>query len=124
MPRTLVSQVFRYGAIGAFSAGMDFVAFICLNALTSRPIISSMLSISIGICVSFFLNSRYTFKILPTKANGFKFLIVGFGGMSLGLLLMQLLLVTGLDEVAAKSISIPAVALAQFVANKLWSFSK
>lgn len=58
----------RYVLVGSFNTVLDIMLyFIFANVLSLFAVVSSLLSTSISMCVSFFLNHRYVFKSGKTK---------------------------------------------------------
>lgn len=60
----LMKQIASYGIIGVISSGVDAVLFaIFVYAWGWFPFVANVLSVSVGITISFILNRKFTFKI-------------------------------------------------------------
>jgi putative flippase GtrA len=114
-------SVIRYGAIGAFSAALDFTLFAAL--VTQFPAqASSAISVLAGMTCSYILNSKLNFYKKIEGVRAAKFLSVGLLGLATAALLLELMLsITG-DPLLSKAATIPAVALLQYTLNSLWTF--
>ena len=115
-------SVGRYGVIGVSGATLDFAVFSLLIAAGLIPLVSTSISTLLGITNNYTWNSLLNFRIALSSRRGAKFLTVGLIGLASSAALLQGLIVAGLDPLAAKLLSIPVIALGQFIANKLWTF--
>jgi len=116
-----------YGIIGSFSAGMDFLTFYALtNWLGVYYMYANILSVSIGISISFILNKTFNFKVKDRVLKRFLiFISVGFGGLILSSILLYLSVnILKLTPIISKLISIVFVVLIQFFVNKFVTFKK
>lgn len=60
--QVLISQMFRFGLVGLFNAGVDAaVFFAALATLTSSLIAANILAWLVAVTSSYALNARYTF---------------------------------------------------------------
>ena len=121
-----IKNLTLYGLYGSVGALTDFIVFTLIyNLFDIDPIISTILSTSLGICVSFMLNHFLNFK----KNNYlwyrfFLFGLVGACGIILGALIIHVLHnFAGINANIAKIVSIPFVVSAQFIINRRFSFS-
>ncbi len=123
----LLAQLIKYGIFGGLGALSDFLAFTALHAWLHVPIIpANVVSILVGITVSFLLNSSITFAKTDYRAKrAMRFFAVGITGLLLSNVLLYLL--TSPLQVAAlwaKLVTIPIIALLQFVLNRSWTFAE
>lgn len=123
--RIRYKQLIKYGIIGAFCAGLDFLVYTILIQTNSLSYITAnIISVHCGIFTSFFLNRQFTFKVKNKTAIRFlSFYIVGLIGLliSSGILIL-LIEKMYLNEIVSKIITIIFVALIQFLLNKHISF--
>jgi UDP-galactopyranose mutase len=123
---TVIRELFLYGIIGAFSAGLDSLVFWLLRNQDINLFLANFISINLGICSSFLLNTFFNFRMTnKLLIRAIKFFIVGY----LGLLLSMLILHIGVDvwlfrDIAVKIVSVFIVALFQFILNKTMTFRK
>ncbi len=114
-----------YQLIGASGALLDLLLFLALyNAVGMHEQIATAISTSVGIANNFLLNSYLNFRKRDGMLRRFvRFYTVGL----LGLALVAVLLVVfhswlGADANVVKVVSMPIVAVLQFLVNKRWSF--
>lgn len=116
-----------YGIIGTFSASLDFVAFYTLTTVLGvYYLAANILSVTIGITISFILNRKYNFKVKDNTIIRFIiFISVGFGGLLLSSLLLYLFVeILSIEKIISKFLSIVFVVLMQFFMNKFLTFRK
>jgi putative flippase GtrA len=112
-----------YCAIGACAFAADYSLFLALRYSNTNLYVANVSGICAGILVSFTLNRKYNFRksdALPTRAA--KFVTVALMGMVVSTLSIVLLVFYGVDDRAAKAISMVLVFGFQFLANALWTF--
>lgn len=114
-----------YGLIGGTCAFLDFIVYSGLCSLIPF-LIANILSTHCGIFCSFFFNRKYNFKVEDRALTRFfSFYCIGLLGLAISEGLLYLLVRTmGMDEIAAKLITIFLVALFQFIMNKCITFRK
>jgi putative flippase GtrA len=108
--------------IGAFCTLADLCAFNLLYVYTNKPIVSSAIGVSIGIGLSYFLNSRFNFDKKLEFRSFTKFILTGISGLILSSLIVQTGIWIGFDPRVSKLASIPLVTIAQFLVNARWTF--
>lgn len=121
----LAKQLAGYGVFGGLGALSDFLAYTALvRVIDMAPLAANILSVPIGILVSFVLNSRFTFKRNDrTLVRAVRFFTVGLTGLALSTALLALLTNEGgIDAVLAKMVTVPPVVAFQFLSNKYWTF--
>lgn len=118
-------KMFLYGVIGVFSASLDTISYMLLNTRLQVPnLAANFISVNIGICVSFFLNTYFNFR----KADELKKRIIRFFSIGyLGLLISSLIMWTGVEylmltKLYVKVFSIFVVAAIQYLLNKFITF--
>lgn len=118
--RTLI----LYGIIGGISAGLDALSFLVLyKSLGINEFVSNIISVHLGIFLSFFLNSRYNFrKTDQFKRRFLSFYITGLFGLGLSSFLLYIGNLLRMDVMLSKIISIVIVALVQFLINRVFAF--
>lgn len=118
-------ELIIYGAIGGFSASLDFGIYTLL-CLYIPYLWANVISVHCGIVCSFLLNRQFNFKV---KDNIFKrflsFYIIGLSGLALSEALIYVLAqIIGWDVVLSKLFTIVIVAIFQFFLNKYVTFKK
>jgi len=115
-------SVGRYAVIGLSGVALDLLLFALLTRGGVPPLPATVLSTLAGIGNNYVLNARYNFRSGLTALGARRFLTVGLLGLAVAALSLQALLVLGMDPLPAKAVSLPCVLLAQFLANKHWTF--
>jgi putative flippase GtrA len=116
-----------YGIIGTFCAGIDFFIFYTLTTIFEVfYLVSNIISVSVGITISFILNRKYNFKVKDKRIKRFIiFILVGSGGLLLSSALLYFFVdILTLEKVVSKILSIVFIVLIQFLLNKLITFKK
>jgi len=120
-------NIILYGIIGSFSAIIDFIIFYTLvNILGVFYLVSNIISVSIGIVISFILNKNYNFKVRDRILKRFFiFISIGLSGMLLSSTLLYLFVdILYFDKIISKISSIVLVVSIQFLLNKIITFKK
>lgn len=119
-----IKRLSKYLAFGGCGATSDTFLFYLLNKEGMTPILSNSLSISVGIAISYSLNSRYTFNQEKfSRITATKFLFVGILGLAVSNLLLWLLIEqASTPTIVGKLITLPLVAIIQFIINQSWTF--
>ena len=124
LDKNLLYQMIRYGIIGAFCALLDFGLFTLLfREFGIEKYIANAISIHAGIASSFLLNRKLNFKQLDRPLlRSFIFYGVALLGLSLSQLILYIGGVIQFPVIPSKLISIPIIALLQFVLNRNVTF--
>ncbi|MGY1849642.1 MULTISPECIES: GtrA family protein [unclassified Blastococcus] len=118
-------QFFVYQLIGVSGVLLDLVLFLVLyNVVGMHEQLATALSTSAGITNNFLLNSYLNFRKRDGMLRRFaRFYSVGLLGIALvAVLLLVFHTWLGVDANIVKVVSMPIVAIFQFVLNKRWSF--
>ena len=124
--KDLIREMFLYGIIGLTSAGIDTLVFHLLTKKVGMySLFANMISVPIGICISFTLNLSFNFK---TKDHVLKRFISFFAVGMFGLVLSEAILAIGEQQdwniLITKIASVVIVAIIQYILNKFISFRK
>lgn len=115
--RHLINYVF----IGSLCALIEFFVFINSIEYLGK-FLSNNISLAAGVVVSFILNSRFNFKKTDkVHRRLLKFLVVNFMGAMVSNFSIYLIGLMYADT-TSKLLSMPFVALTQFILNKKWTF--
>jgi putative flippase GtrA len=122
--RPFIRQVLLYGVFGVLAAGVDYLAFLELRHLGLPLQVANLISVHIGMAISFTCNAFFNFRrtnALVRRAA--VFLAVGWTGLGLSALILHLgVVVWDGPERWVKAGSIFVVAAVQFTLNKLVTF--
>lgn len=116
-----------YGIIGGLCAALDFGVYTALCHFDIMPYLwANIISIHVGIFMSFILNRSINFKVKDKTTQRFlSFYAVGLTGLGISELMLYLMVtIAGMNELLSKLISIIVVALIQFILNKFITFRK
>ena len=122
--KELLRNLVLYGIIGCIASGTDALIFYLLTSFAGWfPLYANLVSVPIGILISFLLNRKFNFKVTdhPVK-RGLIFFGVGLCGLLISQGILWAGLSAGLEPIVVKLISIVIVALIQFTLNKLNAF--
>jgi len=93
LKRGALGEFLRYSLVGIVNTMVGFSIIFSLMFMGVSPVLSNLMGYAIGSVVSFYLNSRYTFKSTqPTKAQVVKFFTILLLSYFLNLLTLQWLL--------------------------------
>lgn len=122
--KTFWRNLILYGIIGAISAGLDaFVFYLLYQKAGINEFIANIISVHLGIFLSFFLNSRYNFqKTDQFKRRFFSFYLTGLFGLGLSTLILYFGGLLEINVMVTKIFSIVFVALVQFIINRVFAF--
>jgi putative flippase GtrA len=115
---------FRYVLFGGVGALLDFTTFMILTIYGTNLILANIISTTVGVLVSFHLNSRHTFYLNTTnRIQFFRFVLVGLFGMMLStvVLFVQIEIFEFRSDFS-KILSLPLIAIFQFQLNRSWTF--
>lgn len=121
--KVLIRQMLLYGIIGLTAAGIDTLVFYLLTK--AWPVVlSNIISVNVGITISFFLNAFFNFKKRDRLARrALKFYLIGYAGLALSTLMLYLgVTVLAFGAMPVKLVSVVVVAMLQFITNKLITF--
>ena len=118
-------QLIKYGIIGCFCAGLDFLIYSFLvGIIKMNYLYANVIGVHCGIFASFFLNRHCNFKVKNKVVVRFiSFYVVGLIGLAISSgLLISLIEKLTFNELASKAFTVIVVALIQFILNKYVSF--
>ena len=119
-----MGKFFKYIFFGSLGTLVDTTVFILLTINGIKPITANILSVSLGILLSYFLNSRLTFaKGAYTIRQVLRFIIVGLSGLTIYSIAIWVILnyFEG-SPYFAKFMMLPIIACYQYALNTLWTF--
>ena len=121
--KELMMNLFKYLVIGGLAAGLDFLVFIVLlDNAGVYELIANIISMHVGMLVSFSLNSIFNFR---KKDRVFRRFLCYYLIILMGIGLSSLMIWGGsmiMSEKVIKLISMGIVAGIQFVLNRLFTF--
>lgn len=121
----LAKEMILYLLIGGSAVVIDALLFLFLyNVLDIAPVYSTIISITVATIYSFILNSRYNFKKEDQKVKRLVlFSFVSGVGMAVSSAIIYIAHEKlGVDANIAKILSLPVIAVLQFILNKLITF--
>ena len=118
----------RFAIVGASGTVVDYSSFYVLTRLALlEPLVANPIAVEVAIIWNFFWNNRWTFSAREVAAPVWKrFLIFQFVALG-GMLLSQNFLfifnrVLNIFDLLAKALTIPIVAIFNYVTNSRWTF--
>lgn len=120
-------ELIKYGIVGIFCAGVDFLIYTALNIkFNVLYLYANIISVNVGILSSFFLNRYFTFNVKDKiYTRLFYFYLIGLTGLGISTALLYTLVETlAVNKIISKLLTIIVVALVQFCLNKFITFKK
>jgi putative flippase GtrA len=118
-----IRQFYLYLLFGGFGALTDFMIFKILIDNLWHPILSNIVSTTIGVALSYLLNSKFNFRQNTEIKTILKFATVAVIGLTGSSLYIKFLIDGfGVSAIAAKITSMPLIAVGQFLGNRTWTF--
>ncbi|MFO7612038.1 MAG: GtrA family protein [Clostridia bacterium] len=115
----------RYGAVGLVNTGVTAAVIFLLKLTGIHYVFYTLAGYAVGICVSFFLNRRFTFRKTEKKAAGqvIKFISVTVSLLLLTQLLQYLLIdVSGFSETAGVIAGMVFYTGTGYILNRIFVF--
>lgn len=123
--KIFLKEIVLYGIIGIFSSTIDSIVFYYLSQRINIYE-SNIISINIGITLSFLLNTFLNFGVKDNLLKrAVRFISVGYSGMILSMIILFIgSNIYNFEEMSVKIFSIFIVAAFQFVLNKIITFKE
>jgi putative flippase GtrA len=119
----LLGQFTKFIIVGTSNTAISFVAYAALIWLGVFYWLAGAIAFALGAANGYMLNRRWTFASPDTAEARLKYLIVQLAGLGATTLLLWLLVSSGaLARIGAYAVTVPAVTLATFLANRGWVF--
>lgn len=122
MARPVVRDFLRFAAVGAVATAVHYAVLIALKELAGfDPVTATVCGFAVGVVVSYFLNSRFTFNVPHSGAGFTKFaLVVAVGGViNAGIVA---LLMHHMHYLIAQAIATGLVLIWNFAGSRLFAF--
>ena len=122
--KTTIKNLILYGFIGGLAAVVDFGVFYGMNTgLGIDKFLANLISMHVGMLVSFSLNTTLNFKKTDKLFRRFlSYYVIVLGGMGISSAILWLGSFLTSSETIVKAFSVVLVAAIQFVFNKLITF--
>jgi putative flippase GtrA len=120
-------QLLKFCLVGVSGYAVNLAVFALLvNGLDVHYIPAAICSFLVAVTNNYTWNRLWTFRAQRGHYGyqGMRFLVVSTLALVANLVVLQLYIEAGLDEVAAQAIAIVLVTPVNFVGNKLWSFGR
>lgn len=118
-------QSVRYASVGVGSNLIVYACYLAITAFGLGHIFAMTVSYIIGISISFFANSSWSFDYGgPLRAAAMRYLLAYLFGYLINLLILVIGVdVLGFNHAIIQAIAIFVVALALFLLHKYWVFA-
>jgi putative flippase GtrA len=120
-------QLLKFCLVGVTGYAVNLAVFALLvNGLDVHYILAAICSFLVAVTNNYTWNRLWTFRAQRGHYGyqGMRFLVVSTLALVANLVVLQLYIEAGLDEVAAQAIAIVLVTPVNFIGNKLWSFGR
>lgn len=122
--KTLIRNILLYGVIGGLAAAVDFGTFFLFHSLLGmNKFVANLISMHIGMLVSFSLNAKINFKKTDKLLRRFlSYYAIVLCGMAVSTFILWLGALVTDSETIVKLFAVILVAGIQFLLNKLITF--
>ena len=121
-------ELFKFGAVGASGYVVNLIVFaILVEGLGAHHFPAAIGAFCVAIANNFLWNRHWTFDAAGGHAGeqAWRFLTVSVLGLGINLVALYLLVdVAGLAELPGQALAVAIAMPANFVGNKLWTFSR
>jgi putative flippase GtrA len=109
----------RFLFFGCFNTALTFIIYSAGILLGINYLIANLFAWSIGVIVSFSLNSRFVFRKTYTHGRFFNFGLSNVFGLLLSMVILSLIIKVGaLNPILASIFTIPVVVIVNFLTAK------
>jgi len=125
MKQFISNHFINYFIIGLLCYLIDIsLFFLLVSKFFITAFFSNIISSSLGITISFFLNSLFNFKVSSkVKLRLLNFYLVSFFGIIFSSLLIIFFISIDFSPLIAKILTMPAIFIFQYNLNKYFTFS-
>ncbi|MGI9021344.1 MAG: GtrA family protein [Solirubrobacterales bacterium] len=120
-------ELFKFGAVGASGYAVNLAVFAALvEGLGAHHIAGAIGAFAVAVTNNFLWNRHWTFDAAGGRAGeqAWRFFAVSVLGLGINLGVLYLLVdVAGLSELPGQAIAVAVAMPANFLGNKLWTFS-
>jgi len=119
-------ELFKFGLVGISGYAVNLVVFAFLVELGAHHIAAAIGAFCIAVSNNFVWNRHWTFDAAGSQASeqAWRFFAVSLLGLGINLAALYLLVdVAGLPELSGQAVAVAIAMPANFVGNKLWTFS-
>jgi putative flippase GtrA len=118
-------QLLKFGLVGASGYLINLAVFALLVEVAGvHHVPGAVGSFCVAVSSNFYWNRHWTFRASDGHA-GFqaaRFFTVSVGALAVNLVILELLVSGGLDELPSQAIAVAAAMPVNFIGNKLWTF--
>jgi dolichol-phosphate mannosyltransferase len=119
------AQALRFGLVGGTGYLINLGVFALLTAnLGVQHTLAAVAAFCIAVTNNFFWNRRWTFGPGdgPVQLEAVRFLVVSLGSLMLNIGMLELLVQSGLTQLAAQALAVGFAMPFTFLANRFWTF--
>lgn len=119
----LIRQFNRFILVGVSNTLLSFVSYTILIGVDIVYWAAGAIAFMIGAVNGYLLNRRWTFACPDSSRARLKYLVVQLAGLGATTALLWFFVSdAGISRIAAFAVTIPAVTVATFLANRSWTF--
>lgn len=120
----LVQQFSRFALVGVSNTILSFVSYTILVTVGVSYWAAGAIAFAFGAANGYLLNRRWTFVAPDSSKARLRYVAVQAAGLAATVGLLWLLVSqAGVDRIVAYAMTIPAVTVATFLANRGWTFA-
>ena len=120
------AQLVRFGFVGGSGYVINLIVFAVVNgAFGVHHIAAAVIAFAVAVTNNFLWNRHWTFDAREGHAGfqAVRFFAVSIGGLVINLIALQLLIDSGMGELAAQALAVAISMPFNFIFNKLWTFA-
>src|SRR3712207_3905356 len=125
MTSTTLSQLLRFGLVGASGFAINFAVFAAALGLGAHHLVAAAGAFVVAMASNFLCNRAWTFRAGSGAAapQAARFATVSIAACLFALLVVEVLVGTGVPELAAQPASSLAALPLNFAGNRAWAFA-
>tara|TARA_B100000963_G_C22549482_1_gene636062 strand:+ start:575 stop:961 length:387 start_codon:yes stop_codon:yes gene_type:complete len=118
-------QILIYFIVGLINNLLNYLTYILIIFITSKPLLSSFFGFFVGLISNFFLNRKFTFKVnVSFKSKFLKYISVQLFVLIVQLVVLKLFLIFNMDVMFAQIPAIIISGILNYLLLKLYIFKK
>ena len=118
-------QILVYFIVGLINNLLNYLTYILIIFITSKPFLSSFFGFFVGLISNFFLNRKFTFKVnVSFKSKFLKYILVQLFVLIVQLVVLKLFLIFNMDAMFAQIPAIIFSGILNYLLLKLYIFKK
>jgi putative flippase GtrA len=116
-------QFGRFACVGASNTVVSYAVYAVLIAVGVPYLAAGVAAFAAGAVNGYRLNRRWTFGSADTVVRRVRYVVVQAASLGTTIALLWLVVSVGVHSLVGYALTIPAVTVASFLANRVWTFA-